>query len=500
MATILAANTGNWSATGTWTGGVVPVAGDIVVANGKTITMDTLVVAVAELRNDTTGGAVAGGFFSLVNGSDVTANVYAGSTGTSCVQWLGSTGQTATVTGNFFGGTGNLGYGVYCNGGNLTIGGGSQATGGTSSNQAGGILFASPGTFIFATAGNPGVLTGGTSASSLSNGATCSGAGSTITIYATTITANTSGIAAGLALNASGQTANVIAGNIGTSNANALSISLSGASANFTCSVSGNITGGSGTQAYGVSITNSGTYNFTVGGNITAGSGNASQGLRNASTTATVNVTGNALGPGSVFNDNYSVNNISTGTINITGSATAGTANAAVGNVSTGTIRVTRAIGNGFGLGSVGISNVAAVFSNNSGALTYVEQLQFGSLGQTPVSGPIRLTANTGNICQMITTTGTTKTLVDTAATAGVLPAVTDVRSGVTYSSGNLTGSCAVPAAGSVALGVPVDATTGTAVLTTGNIRSAFSVELDRLVNCATVATTGQQIEDALSN
>jgi hypothetical protein len=36
----------------------------------------------------------------------------------------------------------------------------------------------------------------------------------------------------------------------------------------------------------------------------------------------------------------------------------------------------------------------------------------------------------------------------------------------VTYASGALTGSCAVPAAGSVALGVPVDATTGTAVLT----------------------------------
>ena len=37
MATILAAATGNWSATGTWTGGVVPTTGDIVVANGKKI-------------------------------------------------------------------------------------------------------------------------------------------------------------------------------------------------------------------------------------------------------------------------------------------------------------------------------------------------------------------------------------------------------------------------------------------------------------------------------
>ena len=40
------------------------------------------------------------------------------------------------------------------------------------------------------------------------------------------------------------------------------------------------------------------------------------------------------------------------------------------------------------------------------------------------------------------------------------------VRAGTVYANGNLTGTCAVPAAGSVALGVPVDATTGTAVLT----------------------------------
>jgi hypothetical protein len=57
------------------------------------------------------------------------------------------------------------------------------------------------------------------------------------------------------------------------------------------------------------------------------------------------------------------------------------------------------------------------------------------------------------------------KTLIDATANAA-MPAATDVRDGVSYASGALTGSCAVPAAGSVALGVPVDATTGTAVLT----------------------------------
>ena len=56
------------------------------------------------------------------------------------------------------------------------------------------------------------------------------------------------------------------------------------------------------------------------------------------------------------------------------------------------------------------------------------------------------------------------KTLID--ATQGQMPAATDVRDGVSYASGALTGTCAVPAAASVAFGVPVDATTGTAALT----------------------------------
>jgi hypothetical protein len=53
-------------------------------------------------------------------------------------------------------------------------------------------------------------------------------------------------------------------------------------------------------------------------------------------------------------------------------------------------------------------------------------------------------------------------------------PAVTDVRSGVTYADGGLTGTCAVPAAGSVALGVPVDNTTGSAVLTPSAVQAAL--------------------------
>jgi hypothetical protein len=61
------------------------------------------------------------------------------------------------------------------------------------------------------------------------------------------------------------------------------------------------------------------------------------------------------------------------------------------------------------------------------------------------------------------------------------LPAATDVRSGVSYGGGAVTGLCAVPAAASTAFGVPVDNTTGTAVLTPAAIRSELSVELGRI-------------------
>jgi hypothetical protein len=78
--------------------------------------------------------------------------------------------------------------------------------------------------------------------------------------------------------------------------------------------------------------------------------------------------------------------------------------------------------------------------------------------------------------------------------------AVADVRSGTVYASGLLTGTCAVPAASSVASGVPVGSTTGTAVLTAAAIRAELAVELTRLAQCSTVATTGDQIAAAFNS
>jgi len=101
---------------------------------------------------------------------------------------------------------------------------------------------------------------------------------------------------------------------------------------------------------------------------------------------------------------------------------------------------------------------------------------------------------------------GTTKkTLVDANA-SGLMPAPSNVRSGIVYNGGNSTGTCSIPVAGSVALGAPVDATTGTAALTpaavwdylTASASTANSMG-ERLRNAATVASTGQALADALT-
>ncbi len=76
-------------------------------------------------------------------------------------------------------------------------------------------------------------------------------------------------------------------------------------------------------------------------------------------------------------------------------------------------------------------------------------------------------------------------------------PAAANVRSATTYGPGSIyTGTCAVPPAESVALGVPVDATTGTAAITAASIRSAVGLasanldsQLDALPTAAEAAS-----------
>jgi hypothetical protein len=152
----------------------------------------------------------------------------------------------------------------------------------------------------------------------------------------------------------------------------------------------------------------------------------------------------------------------------------------------------------------------AAGVSAGQNSQTTIEEIEYGILGQSPTSGPIKLKkANTNVAVFNYADTAGAKTLVD--ATTGQMPAASNVRSGVSYASGALTGTCAVPAAGSVALGVPVDNTTGTAVLTpaavwshaTRTITGGLVDTATTLTNTPNVPTTSQiasQVRTELSS
>ena len=371
MPTYFARKSGNinaadvWATTPSGTAAAVTFAsGDVLMANSFTITVNvsTDLGGTGQVRNDTTGGATAGGSFTLSDGVTLTANIYGGTVAFQCVTANPVTNQY--IVGNVFGG----------------IGGSSSAHG---------------------------ISTG-------------------ISTGTLTITGNLTG---GAGLSA------------GTSAVNNVSANLV---------VSGNVIGSSNTAfGTGDGIRLTGAGNCTVTGNVTGGSHATNYGVR---------VTG-------------------AGNITVIGQAQGGVAAPAINNESTGQVTVTRAVGNGFGGGSVGLSaafGVSNVASQSS--ITIVEQIEFGTLGQSPVNGRIRLKKMGTNVAVFnFCDTAGAKTLIDATANAE-MPAATDVRSGVSYASGAATGSCAVPAASSVAFGVPVDATTGTATLTAANVRTALGL------------------------
>jgi fibronectin-binding autotransporter adhesin len=313
-------------------------------------------------------------------------------------------------------------------------------------------------------------------------------------------------------------TANVIAG----SSVSCVTFNLtSGNSA----SIVGNCTGGSANNAFGADNQNTGTLNIT--GNLTAGGASPSSGARNSSTgtlnvtgnvaggtsaaavglqnssTGTVTLTGNATGGSSVAS--IAAGNNSTGTMTIVGSAIGGNNGIGASNVSTGILNVKRAVGNDWGIGATGMISVVGVNSANVGSQTRVEEFEFGLLGQAPVTGAVSCPDQTTNVCLVHRLSSTKKTLIDPSASTGQANEA-DVRSGTSYALGNKTGTLAVPAAGSVALGVAVDATTGTAVLTPAAVWDALTSGMTtsgsigaRLKNAATLDSTGQQLADALS-
>ena len=379
MANIAAAQNGDFSATATWTGGVVPGSGDVAYANTFTVTIsDTRTVQA--ISNAAGTGITVGGTFSLLNNCNLTCTnangVVQGNTTTSCVTTSSLTlGNTATVAASFT---------------NTTT-----TTGGHAIN------FSTAGTLNWT--GNI-----ATSATVVSHGVNVTGTG----IFNQT----------------------------------------------------GSLTGGTANGAYALNITGNATVSIT--GNVTSGTGNASYGINmtNGSVTVNGNVTGANTGTGAA------INNFGSTTLTVNGTCQSGNTGATAIAQGSNT-QITRLSGP-FLLGASGINPVQA-------ASWRWAPTQIPTYMEVPTSG------------------GTTKRNLYTADNmpSGGYPTAANVRSGTVYGpNSENTGTLAVPAVGSVALGVAVDNTVGTAILTAASVRTAVglaSANLDAQLATAAADSSG---------
>lgn len=477
MANVRAFRNGNWSdtnpATSPWgTGGVLyaPASTDVVYANSFTVQMNVTTVTGLTLTNaasasilfkdGATTTATAGGSFNVSTlGITINANVQAGTA--NCVTCsLGTTG-TFTVNGTCTGAANaNNASAVVVSSGaaSLTVSG--NCTGGSGSSVTGSNGVSYTGTGVLSVAG---VCTGGSGTSGNCFGVVYSGSGGS--------TASITGNCIGGANNSSNDGVRCSAGSMtiaGSCTGSSVATSGNGASASSigNLTITGDVFGGAGggNQSNGVIVTTSGTV--VINGNATGGTGSNSHGVTVSSGTGTVTINGNVTGgiAGAAYG---AYNAVSSATIIVNGTAIASDLSSGIWNNLGGTVQVTRAKGNGYGAGTVGKNPVPGL-TNNSTGTAVVKEIEFGALGQTPVSGPITLSDVTTNVA-VFYKTGGTKTLTDPNA-ALVFPAALDVRFGTSYNSGNLTGTLRVPAASSVAAGVSVDNTVGTAVLTQANV------------------------------
>jgi len=269
-----------------------------------------------------------------------------------------------------------------------------------------------------------------------------------------------------------------VTGNIAA--AGSAAIGLTGAASILT--VTGNIVGGTATNAYGVNLTGAASQ-FTINGNVTGGSATTAHGIN--FTGASGVVTGNVIGGTSTGNG-----------INTSGAVTVN--------------------GNVFGAATFGINTGSAITLTINGDV-YASATASG-ISSTNANGVVNLTGNMYNglgrnaiYCQnvFISNTATTLWRVDTgggdykflysADTTPNLPATTNVRSGVTFGPAlSLTGTMVVPAASDVRENVPVDNSVGTAELTSADIISGINASSDplavRLKNALTDVTAGNII------
>jgi hypothetical protein len=438
MAVARAVANGNWSSTSTWNGGVLPSNGDTVIANGFNVTIDQdIAIGGANNPSVNAGSFISGQWYEIT---------FVGTT-----SWT-SIGASSNAIGIVFQATGNGGATTGVAKARATI----TTTGFSPAASGGGFIIAT--TREFSCDVRAGIT-------------------ACLTVTGTTdITWTSQNIVAGLTSGAHGILNNATSGTISFSGVvfqgSGNSSAFNNASTGTLLITNGTISGG-GTNN-GVAISNSSTGTVTINSATINGGSNGGTSAINNNASGAIIITGATITGGTGGSGQYAVINAAGGSIAIISSTlTAGsatTAQAAVINNSTGTVSIT--------LSTFNASVISPAFSGSSiSANVTLQGSQYdnanGVVAISCIKYKIGTTPTLMRYRKALDGTSTFLTLY--TADFGVFgnPPIDDVRSGVNYGGGGLTGTAAIPAAGSVALGVPVDATTGTAVLTIENVRSA---------------------------
>jgi len=277
-------------------------------------------------------------------------------------------------------------------------------------------------------------------------------------------------------------TANVLGGFNVTSPSNGGAVCLQGTAS---ATIVGNITGGSGASMRGVLHASSGT--LTITGSVTGGSTSNCYGLYQTGISSTCTITGSVTGSGNNAYGLYQTGTSSTCTI--TGSVTGGTIGTAYGLYQAGTSSTCTITGSVVGASANGYNqtngtcliagtltpSASASAVNGTGGVVVVDTAE---LPCHPSTGVVAIAhycwkwyATSAGVKQEVMTDDVYATIrplytLDYDPSAFTFPVQANVRDGTAYGTGGLLiGTLKVPPPQSVAYGVPVDATTGTAVL-----------------------------------
>jgi hypothetical protein len=282
------------------------------------------------------------------------------------------------------------------------------------------------------------------------------------------------------------------------------------------------VIGGTSTTGAATGLNNNSTGAVTVtSSTVTGGVGNVSSGLNNVST-ATITINSCPLTGGS-GTTSPAINNASTGTINITSSTSTGAGSAGINNAGAGTITATSTtLTGGSGATVAGLNNASTGTIVSTGDITATNSgsglASANTAASVKISGSLISSANgtpaiyaakylidptpTTAKFRQAKNGSTTYSDFFTADNSLGQAAITDVRFGTIYASGALTGVAYIPSASSVAFGVLVDNTTGTATLTAANVRAALgmaSANLDtQLAAIPTAVTNANAVWDEL--